>query len=649
MLNFTIVIPYYDGHDTIGRLVESVPNDIPIVIVDDHSKRPLQSIDHANTTILKASRKGYFAGAVNTGISNTRGDVLILNQDIYFTGDGWLKQLSAALEEGYSYIGERIKGTRRDWPNGYIHGTYMYLTRELINKTGLLNQLDFPMWGCTAEYQLRAAREGFKILPLETVDDFVHTRAEGEQFGESFRTLVNDEQDKRSLFVSTPPLVSVIIPVHGEKYAKFLPSTVNSLIGGPTDLGDWSQQTFGAFEVVIVDDSSPDSTPEIIADVVDPWKGVRSIRLDRPWDEVWNDTVDKYIGKVVALNAGISAAYGKQIIVLDCDDMMEEDRLERMYRASQAFPHSIIYDDMMTFTNGERTKRWNVGRGDYDFETTLRMNQVHNSIMFPKSGWTEIGGYPTRFKYGREDWAVNVKFGINGYCGVKLDDYAGLLYRRDGQNRTLMNTAQKWMQYFQGQMYQEFRHIYEGERPMGCCGRGANTSNTRNQAFAPGTNQVIAMDGTSTLEYIGGRSSGASFSVWGFATQTQYRVTPGRTFLADNQDLVDSSRQNRGLLQMVEGGSPMFRLLEEPEPEVAMETVAHEDPAVVVMAPEVTTVGLESDVDTTMLDGNLSLLRGEFPDHNYNDDQIEILIAYERANQNRVGAIRYLEDALNDN
>ncbi len=166
-------------------------------MVDDHSKEPLRSLPYDNVSIIKASKRGYFAGAVNTGIKYTDSDVLILNQDTYFSGNKWLVQLENALDGNFGYIGERIQGVREDWKHGYIHGTYMYLTRDTINKTGLLNEELFPMWGCTAEYQLRVARNNIKILPLVEVEDFVHTREGG--FGDSFKQLFKEEPAKKNL------------------------------------------------------------------------------------------------------------------------------------------------------------------------------------------------------------------------------------------------------------------------------------------------------------------------------------------------------------------------------------------------------------------------------------------------------------------
>jgi glycosyltransferase involved in cell wall biosynthesis len=647
MKNFTIVIPYHNGEATIGKLLKSIPDGINIILVDDHSKNPVPRLERVE--VIRDSKRGYFTGAVNFGIKHAlnkyKSDVLILNQDVYFTNTEWITQLEDALNAGYSYIGERIRGDRADWPNAYIHGTFMYLTRELIETVGLMNETLYPMWGSTAEYQLRSARARFNILPIRDVKGFVHIRPEGESFGNSFKTLIKENPKDKAAYTLTPPLVSVVIPVHGEKYAKFLPSTVNSLVGGMTDLGVFPQQTFASFEVIIVDDSSDDDTPDIIKSVCDEWKAVRSIRLNR--SSVIED--GKYIGKVEALNAGIQAAYGRYISILDADDMMEPDRLEKMTQAMMANPHSIIYDDCTLFSNGKRTTGWIMQ--DYDFEKLIRKNRIHNAIMFEKSAWKKIGGYPSRFKFGREDWAINVKFGMFGYCGVHIN-YRGLLYRRETQNRTLENTKPEWMTYFAKQMIAEYPELYRGGRPMGCCGRGARaTSALRTQAFATKgkVNESILRTGTELLEYTGNRKG--AFSVWGFKTGVQYRVVPGKLLVVDKLDLYsDNPKKYPGLMDRYNSdNSFMFNIYTETkevvaEPEIAVEELE----AVVEEIDAVVEETEEPKADYSLLDGNVTAIKAALSEGEWSITKLTSLLAYELNNKNRLSAKELLEAKINE-
>ncbi|GAG09004.1 unnamed protein product, partial [marine sediment metagenome] len=92
-MELTIVIPFFNGYKHIDRLLESLPVDMPVVIVDDHSDVPLQ-LERDNVRVIRPERKGYFTGAVNVGIDACETDVLILNQDTWLEGTQWLDLLT---------------------------------------------------------------------------------------------------------------------------------------------------------------------------------------------------------------------------------------------------------------------------------------------------------------------------------------------------------------------------------------------------------------------------------------------------------------------------------------------------------------------------------------------------------------------------
>jgi glycosyltransferase involved in cell wall biosynthesis len=671
---FSIIVPYYNGHETIEKLLETIPSDIKVVLVDDLSTTHLPDLSKfQNLTILRIEEKGYFTGAVNYGIRNTEGDVLVLNQDTYFTNVAWIEQIRKLLDEGYSFFGERIVGNNPKYPKSYVHGTFMYISREVVNKIGLLDAKLFPMWGSTADYQTKAARARFKVFPIEEVEGFVHLRPKKEGFGKSFKELLQSESKRKSEFTLTPPLVSVVIPCYN--FSKYLKDAVHSLVGGETSLGHFEQQTFSAFEVVIVDDSSTDNTPQIISELVDDYKNVRSIRLNR------RSVVErgKYIGKPSALNEGIKSAWGKYIVVLDADDMMRTDRLERLFYTQIENPHSIVYDELQFFSGNkiisvsipEHSYRYNPEKRniefvqnpnagektkypktqDYDFDVLVYKNTIHNSIMFPKSAWNEIGGYPTRFRLGREDWAVNVRFGEYGYCGVKVKDYHGLLYRRHDNNRTLSNTKEEWMRFFQDQMKQEFAKLYRGDRPMACCGRGAKTSVVREDGMRT-TIINVAPEGSTLLLYNGHRT--VSFHVYGFITKLAYRVTPGVPFAADNRDLIsDNPQKHPGLLDLMNEDNKTYKFViynQEPiEEEQFVEQVELEPEPVLMSFAMVEEEAEQLEVDEpdySVLEGTVLLLETALKENDYTQEELNLLLAYEVSHKNRVSAKNLIEGEL---
>lgn len=104
------------------------------------------------------------------------------------------------------------------------------------------------------------------------------------------------------------PGISIIIPVfNGEQY---IAETLDSIC----------RQSFGDFEVLVIDDGSTDSTLEIVTKYMER-------------DEKRIHYFHKQNGGVSsARNVGIQKAMGEYVIFLDSDDTVENDFLEVMYK-----------------------------------------------------------------------------------------------------------------------------------------------------------------------------------------------------------------------------------------------------------------------------------------------------------------------------
>lgn len=602
MNNFTIVIPYFNGHKTIQRLLDSLPKSLFVLIVDDKSDNPnsVYDLSHAGLSILQSDKKGYFTGAVNRGIEACNTDILILNQDTYFTGPKWLDMIDEALDT-YDLIGEGITGNHPAWSQGYIHGTFMYITKRVIDTIGLLNEVDYPLWGSTCEYQLRACRQGFNALPLPNIPDF-HHRDKRQKYGDAINTILEREPTRQREFIKTPPEVSIVIPNYN--YGRYLPEAINSLMA----------QTFQSFEVVIVDDASTDISRDIIQSLVDPWKGIRAIYLP------------KNVGTAQAINKGIEASYGRYISILSADDMMKPDRLDNLYRLQLQNPHSFIYDDLVPF--GQDAYRMDGVRkqGDeyilplplYDFEELLMKNGVHAGIFYPRQAWVDAGGYPALMGRGREDWGFNVALGLKGWCGVKLDT-PGYLYRREGQNRTLTNTDIDSRRKFLGKMLELYPDIYRGVRPMGCCGNSKIKYNGSGETVSKINAVAGALpgrEGFEILEYIG--SNVGDMTWYGPESRTRYIFGGNRRVgYVDKRDVVK-------MVALLDQGKKVFRVYHKtvetkPLVEVKEETILPFDP---------------SELSVNQIKARLDTL---------SDKEIEALIEAEKAGLNRKGAIGVLE------
>ena len=96
---------------------------------------------------------------------------------------------------------------------------------------------------------------------------------------------------------------TVIIPIY--KVEKYLERCVDSILG----------QTFGDFEVILVDDGSPDRCPQICDEYEKKDQRVRVIHKPNG-------------GLISARNAGILAAKGDYICIVDSDDWAKENMLQ---------------------------------------------------------------------------------------------------------------------------------------------------------------------------------------------------------------------------------------------------------------------------------------------------------------------------------
>src|SRR5207249_2147019 len=102
------------------------------------------------------------------------------------------------------------------------------------------------------------------------------------------------------------PAVSVVIPCY--KLARYLPEAVASVVA----------QTFRDWELIIVNDGSPDETSEVARRLIAEHGGARIQLIEQA-----------NAGLSAARNAGIRAGRGKYVLPLDADDKLDSTMLER--------------------------------------------------------------------------------------------------------------------------------------------------------------------------------------------------------------------------------------------------------------------------------------------------------------------------------
>jgi glycosyltransferase involved in cell wall biosynthesis len=190
-------------------------------------------------------------------------------------------------------------------------------------------------------------------------------------------------------------IVSVVIPCY--KQAHFLKDAINSV----------KCQTFTAWEIIVVNDGSPDNTTET-ANLL----GVRCIEK-------------KNGGLSSARNAGIKAAKGEFILPLDADDKIHPEFLEKTMTMMDEV--DVVGTWFKTFENSNREHQRYVTNVDSNYLRS--QNPVTCCSLFRKSMWKDIGGYDEKMKDGYEDWDFWLSAAEHGYKIKILPKYL-FFYRK---------------------------------------------------------------------------------------------------------------------------------------------------------------------------------------------------------------------------
>lgn len=119
-------------------------------------------------------------------------------------------------------------------------------------------------------------------------------------------------------------MVSVIVPVY--KVEDYIGECIDSILA----------QTYPDFELILVDDGSPDSCGRICDDYA---KGDNRIKV-----------VHKVNGGLTsARNAGLEVAKGEWIMHVDGDDWIESDMIESLIEAAQATGADLVFGDFTKY------------------------------------------------------------------------------------------------------------------------------------------------------------------------------------------------------------------------------------------------------------------------------------------------------------
>jgi len=172
--------------------------------------------------------------------------------------------------------------------------------------------------------------------------------------------------------------VSIIVPVYNAE--KYLDRCLNSLIN----------QTLKDIEIILVDDSSPDSSPEICDKAKKKDSRIKVIHK-------------KNEGAGIARNEGLKIATGKYIGFIDSDDYIDFKMFENLYNVAEKYHSDLVMsgvlfvDGNMFSKEGECVRKSYFG-ADTHFETEEDLKKLRLGI---------VGAPPGEYddsKYGMSVW-----------------------------------------------------------------------------------------------------------------------------------------------------------------------------------------------------------------------------------------------------
>ena len=212
------------------------------------------------------------------------------------------------------------------------------------------------------------------------------------------------------------PKISIIVPVY--KVEKFLSECVSSIL----------TQSFRDFELVLVDDGSPDECPQMCD----------KYSLNDPRVVTFHK---KNGGMSSARNFGLDHAKGRYIMFVDSDDLLAEDALERLYNEIITTNADVVLGRIIRFDAKSGKSRPYTHLEDYKemsgkqtLEMLLKGNPLNISVcggMYKREVWDEVR---MPVGYVCEDWYIMPDIYLQKDIAVVFLPMLVYLYRDNAQS-----------------------------------------------------------------------------------------------------------------------------------------------------------------------------------------------------------------------
>ena len=206
---------------------------------------------------------------------------------------------------------------------------------------------------------------------------------------------------------SAAPLVSIIIPCY--RQARFLPDAIESV----------RAQTYRHFEIIVVNDGSPDDVGSVVAKYAE----VRCITQENR-------------GLAGARNTGLQQCRGDLIVFLDADDRLLPHALESgvaLLAADASLGFVAGHSRFITADGTPLPDEQRMRGPDDPYLALLRRNSIRNPavVMFRRSVLEQVGGFDSRID-ACADYEMYLRISrthpVRFHSGVVAD------YRKHGAN-----------------------------------------------------------------------------------------------------------------------------------------------------------------------------------------------------------------------
>ena len=199
--------------------------------------------------------------------------------------------------------------------------------------------------------------------------------------------------------MTTTPQISILMPVYNT--APYLREAMDSILS----------QTFDDFELIVLDDCTPDESPSILDSYTDP----RIVRYRG----------EKNVGLANVLNVGMDMAQGKYIARMDSDDISLPDRLQIQYNYLESHPEiDLVSVGMQQFGADNRIMRYDNMTEDIKFNALFFSPILHASSMWRRERFATL-----RFEQDHvpaEDYRMWTRALASG---LKMRNLPEILYR----------------------------------------------------------------------------------------------------------------------------------------------------------------------------------------------------------------------------